>query len=266
MKKTLSPLAYVSTLMLASITLSGQAATIPYTNDFDSTGFENQNSALTLDTGAGTLTLTSPAGNPININASDPFTNVADSSFSMRTSFQVTNISSGTFTIGFGAFGGDANFANGLMADWSVSDSGMGKLRLYNFSTASELASATVDANPSSSTMAVELNTTYFLRLDVTNIGTDLYDLSLAVFAANGTTQIGNTVSYSGYSAASAPVGGYEMGFRNRAGGTGKEVVFDSFSAIPEPSTYAFTLAALLGMTCLNRRMAVRRTTDKLTH
>lgn len=232
-------------LGIVQLPLNALAATLVYVNDFTSSGFDYQNLAYTLNTTAGTLSLGGIDGNN-NFNASNQFSNAANTSFSLETEFRVTQASIGTFNIGFGVFGTNTDFSSGLLADWSVTETGT--LRLYNFQTATQLASTTVDANPENPNLSVVLDTIYILRLNVVNTATNVYNLSLGVFAADGTTQIGTSVVYNNFSATTEPLDGYYIGLRNRLGGITKQVAFEQFAAVPEPGSAFLLLGGIFAL------------------
>jgi hypothetical protein len=121
-------------------------------------------------------------------------------------------------------------------------------------------ADAIVDANTSSvdaSKLAVVLGTTYTLRLSATYSGSALH-MTLGLFDATGTTQIGSSATASDTSLLS----GTNFGFRNRIGlsGGAATIDFDNFSvtstAIPEPSSaLPMGCLALFGAVGLRRKL-----------
>lgn len=245
------------------------AATLPYTNDFSSTGFPNQNN-LTL--GSGALTATATGASTVVAYGSDQFSNVQNASFSLSTQFTVTSIGDGAgsdISVTLGAFGLNAAFTGTsdatryLQAGWVLQGSNAGALRLIEVDgTNTTLGSVIVDANGGTAGVFT-LNTTYTLRLDVANTGANTYSLSLGLFDVTGGTQIGASATATGFVALDPSVGGYYEGVRARLPNvTGTTTVaFDSFSAaaVPEPTTYALLLggAALVGLNVLRRRRTI---------
>lgn len=245
-------------LGIVQLPLNALAATLVYVNDFTSSGFDYQDPAYSLNTTAGTLSLNS-LNNNNNFVASNQFSNASNTSFTLETTFRVTNAYTGTFsfTVGFGAFGINTDYASGLLADWSMSETGT--LRLYNFQTSSLIASTSVDANPGDPGRSIVLNTVYILRLDVTHTSENLYDLSLGVFAADGVTQIGTSVTANNYAAPTEPLDGYHFGLRQRIGGSGQQVVFEEFSAVPEPGSAFLLLGGVFALALRRFAFASRK-------
>lgn len=254
------------------------AAVFPYSNDFSGTG---ANTAFTTETtdaewsvtgGVYQYTYTNTTITPSR--ASLQVTGVAGADFTMETQFTVSSVgsvNSNGETLGFGLFGSDATFAGTnsgtayYLADFQYANSATpGNLRIIALG---DTAGATgtqvsVDANPSVSTLAVVLDTTYTLRLTGTYSGTTL-NMTLGLFDAAGTTQIGTSATATDTSVLT----GTNFGYRNRAGigGGTVSVAFDNFSVttatIPEPSSsvMAFGCAALVAATALVKKRRLGR-------
>lgn len=247
------------------------AATFPYTNDFSGTGAntafttETTDAEWTVSGGVYQYTYTNTTITPSR--ASLPVTGITGENFTMETQFTVSSIgsvNSNGQTLGFGLFGSDATFAGSgastsyYLADFQYANSSTpGNLRIIALgdTTGTTGTNTSVDANGSDSTLAVVLGTTYTLRLTGTYSGSTL-NMTLGLFDAAGTTQIGTSATATDTSV----LAGTNFGYRNRAGigGGTVSVAFDNFSlttaAIPEPaSALAFGCAALLTAAGLRR-------------
>lgn len=256
------------------------AAVFPYSNDFSGTG---ANTAFTTETtdaewsvtgGVYQYTYTNTTITPSR--SSLQVTGMAGLDFTMETQFTVSSVgsvNSNGETLGFGLFGSDATFAGTnsgtayYLADFQYANSVTpGNLRIIALgdTTGATGTQVSVDANPSVSTLAVVLDTTYTLRLTGTYSGTTL-NMTLGLFDAAGTTQIGTSATATDTSVLT----GTNFGYRNRAGigGGTVSVAFDNFSVttatIPEPSSseMVFGCAALVAATgvMLKKRSPRRR-------
>ncbi len=201
-------------------------------------------------------------------------TGVAGNSFTLETQFTVQQIgtlnTNGT-TLGFGLFASSAAFSttsgNSLyLADFSFanatsSSTDVGRLRILAQGDTSGFTGNTLatnglaDANSTFNYLAIEAGTTYTLRLQGSIIGSTL-NMTLGLFDATGTTQIGTSATASDTS----PLAGEFFGYRNRIsqGGSSTIIDFDNYSvtsAIPEPATYAL----LGGVAALGLALAQRR-------
>jgi hypothetical protein len=254
-------------LLLAALCTSG-AAVIPYTNNFSGTG---SNTAFTTEmtNAEWTVTGTSYAFSYSNSTvtpslASISISNMANTAFTMETQIKVVttgSINSNNATVGFGAFGATSGFGGSgsssayYLADWQVgtfSDTA-GTLRILSLGEAGGFTAINASAdNNAASNLAVTLGTTYTLRLTGVYVGTTL-NLTLGVYDATGTTQIGTSATATDTS----PLTGTNFGYRNRIGvGSGTFTAdYNNFSIVPEP-TAAGLLA--LGGTVV---MALRRRT-----
>lgn len=256
-------------VLLAGLHSSG-AAVIPYTNDFSNTGSntafttEMTDAEWTVSGGSYVYNYTNTTLTPSV--ASISITNAANVAFTMETQFTVNttgSVNSNGATIGFGAFGASTGFggtnlsSSYYLADWQVANSATpGTLRILALgdSTGFTGASVSVDANALSSTLAVTLGTTYTLRLTGVYVGSTL-NLTLGVYDAAGTTQIGTSATASDTS----PLTGTNFGYRNRVGigGGAFNTSFDNFSVVPEPTAVGmFALGATVVM-AFRRRSSV---------
>jgi hypothetical protein len=229
-----------------------QAAMLPYTNDFSGSG---SNAAFTSETTSAEWTVSGGVYQYSYTNtsitpsrASVQLTNAAGVNFTMQTQFSVSSIgsvNSNGQTLGFGLFGSEATFAGSnsssayYLADFQYANSiTPGALRILSLgNTTGFTGTATsVDANAGVSTLAVELNTTYTLKLIGTYAGSTL-NMTLGLFDSTGTTQIGTSATATDTSVLT----GINFGYRNRTGlgGGTASVAFDNFSVapIPEPTS-----------------------------
>ena len=261
---TLVPLTVVCTLIIGS---SVHAATVPFSNDFSSTGFTNQ-SEFTV--GSGTLNWsTSSTSSPVAY-GTEQFGNLADSTFSASYQFSLSSVggASGDLALGFGVFASNGALSGGagnpyLLADYTFSSNvgaSRGRLRLLEIASSNTGIGTNGNAQPAASgERTVALNTTYTLRLNVTNTAPNTYNLSLSLFNADGSTQFGSSATATAYSPSwSVPSGGFYLGVRSRvpqSSGT-TTMAFDNFAVVPEPSTGLLLIGGtvLLGLIRRKRR------------
>lgn len=251
------------------------AATFPYTNDFSGTG---ANTAFTTETTNAEWNVTGGAYQYSYTNttlmassASLVLTGATGVNFQMETQFTVssTGTINSTQTIGFGLFGNDAAFTGSgsgtsyYLADFMYANSGTpGNLRIIALGDTSGVTNTptSVDDNAGSSNLAVNLGTTYTLRLIGTYSGSTL-NMTLGVFDAAGTTQIGTSATAMDTSV----LAGTNFGLRNRTGigGGTVSVAFDNFSvtaaAVPEPGAAAAVLGSLALLAAFGARRGLRR-------
>jgi hypothetical protein len=255
-----------SCLVIFAVT-GAQATTIPYENDFSSTGLDSS-SGFTLASGFQTVSV-GTSGTSLGVSTSQ-FSNATNSSFTVSSQFRISSIGS-TFSdqaVGLVLFGldagatGTADTSRYILADWRFNGNNTGSLRLFEVDGSNTvLGTGTADANGATAGVVTASSTTlYTLRATITNTAASTYSISLGLFDEAGTTQIGSIASTSDYVVADATSGGYYFGVRSRlpsntAGTT--TIAFDSFSAIPEPSAFA-VLAGLgaLGLAATRRRRA----------
>lgn len=261
--------------------LPSTGATAPYANDFSGTGantaFTTEAADLEWSVTGGVYKNTYAQTNSTATTNSISITGVAGHSFTIETQFTVQQIgtlnANGT-TLGFGVFASSATFGttsgNSLyLADFSFanatsSSTDVGRLRILAQGDTSGFTGNTIatnglaDANTSFGYLAIETGTTYTLRLQGSIVGSTL-NMTLGLFDAAGTTQIGTSATASDTS----PLTGEFFGYRNRIsqGGGSSTIDFDNFSlttgsAVPEPSAYAL-LGGLgaLGVVISQRRI-----------
>lgn len=257
---------------LAAGTTGLGAASLPYTNDFGGTG---ANTAFTTETtdvewalsgGAYRNTYSNSSITPST--ASIALTGVAGNAFTIETQFtvqQTGSLNGNGATLGFGFFASSATFsttANSYyLADLNYGNSGgtnVGKLRILALGDSSGFTAVdSIADDNAASTLAITTGTTYTLRLTGTYGTGGSLSMTLGLFDAAGSSQIGTSATATDLT----PLTGANFGYRNRIGiGGGTSIIdFDNFSvtsaAIPEPTSFA--LAGGLGglaLAALRRR------------
>lgn len=194
---------------LIAAPLAASAATIPFTNDFSSSGFATQ--AGFSGPVSGALTLSASGTSPVIGYGTEQFTNSPGATFSVSTTFNVSSFGNarGDTTIGFVLFANNSGEpgtagTNYLLADFTflTGTSADGRLRFLSFTGTSNTAvgdNAVADANTGNANRAILADTTYTLRVDITHTGTNTYDLSLGLFDASGLNQIGSSAVLSDF-------------------------------------------------------------------
>lgn len=260
-------------ILLTALTLAGLhplgAAVIPYTNDFSGTGdntafpVENTDAEWTVTGGSYVFSTNNTSYTPFT--ASLPILDAASVPFTMETQFTVTSagsINANGGTIGFGFFGLNTTFTGTTagsayyLADFQVGSSNtatVGTLRILSLGDSAGFSgsSVIVDANPSVTTLAIQVGTTYTLRLEGTYSGSTL-NMTFGLYNAAGTTQIGSSATASDTS----PLTGTNFGYRNRVGLAGGTFTanFDNFEVVPEPVSTMLVLGGLAAMGLVRRR------------
>jgi len=264
MKPSLSPVremlsAFANPLktaaIVASLSIAGaqgaSSAVIPYTNDFSGTGsntaFPNENLDANWAVSGGSYVFNNSSTSVGPSSASIQLTNVGNA-FTIETQFSVGSSSFSTnangITLGMGVLGSDANFTGTSAAtsyylvDWLIAaPTAPGTLRIVSLpdNGGFNASNTSVDDNSSSSSLAVNLNSTYTMRLDGVYSGSTLV-MTLSLYNASG-AQIGASATATDTS----PLAGTYFGYRNRMGLSGGSLNanFDNFSvtAVPEPGT-----------------------------
>jgi PEP-CTERM putative exosortase interaction domain len=236
--------------------LPSLATAASYTNNFSGSGSNTAFSAEGVDanwTVSGGVYQFSTNSTAIAADtASVPVPGVAGSSFTIETQFNVSslgNVNGNGVTLGFGVLGASTGFGGAAgssyyLADWQVATTGTaGNLRILSQGDPNGFTNAAVnvDDNAGSAGLAINLNTTYTLRLVGTYVGTTL-NMTLGVFDANG-IQIGSSATASDTS----PLTGENFGYRNRVGLGGGTFTadFDNFSIMPVPEPSSVVLLGL---------------------
>lgn len=251
---------------------SAASAAVIYSNDFSGTGgnvaFTTQASAGGSWSVTGGVYSSSPT-NPATFGASNVSlaSNViagvpgasAGNTFAISSNFVVTNKGAATtLTVGFGSFGATATFAGAAVASaYYLADVNIvnGNVRILSLGdTAGFTGTNTGTAG------ALALNTTYTLKLTGTNVGGTL-NLSIGLFDAAGTTQLGTSST----AVDTSPLNGTNFGYRNNAsaasgapGATNVQV--DNYTitdgvAVPEPTTVGLLMTSA-GLLTARRRTA----------
>lgn len=261
-----------TSLILCTLAASLAAATAPYSNDFSGIGANTALTELTdsiwaINSGAYRYTFTSTT--VAYDAASTTITNLAGMDFTMEAQFTVSStgtVNANSQTLGFGLFGATSGFGGAgssayYLADWQYTNTASpGKLRILALGDTSGFSAvdSSVDDNAGSATLAVNLGTTYTLRLQGSYSSTVL-NMTLGLYDATGTTQIGSSAT----AIDTSPLTGTNFGLRNRTGLSGGSAIIDfdnlSVTAIPEPSA-ALPMGALALFGCaLTRRKTHRR-------
>lgn len=246
-------------LLFAALTLpvALPAAVIPYNNDFSGSGgniaFPNTTGTWNLSGGSYQTSLST--GTNLTNTATQAITNADGQSFVLSTQFSLSSIatlpSNQSFTVGFGAFGSSSSFSSSgansyYLADFAYSGTGtanpsLGTLRILSLNDSTDFTSttATASAPGAAGSLAIQMDTVYTLRL--TGIFTDGdLSLSLGLYNAAGTTQIGGSATATD----ETPLTGDYFGYRARNGGNvtsgSTTIAFDNFglNAVPEPATW----------------------------
>lgn len=241
--------------LLLAVAAQLDAAIVPYSNDFSGTGSNTafpQQSPANWALSGGTYNLSLPTGLQGPAVATIPIDNAPTTgSFTVETQFNVSAVNSikGLCTLGFGLFGDTSGFASGAdyLATFGFANNttplGALSISAQNHSgVTSTPVNVTVSGHPGN--IAVPLNTTYTLRLVGTYTGGTL-NMTLGLFDAAGTTQIGSSATASD----SSPLTGTYFGYRNRPYTQGSTVIaFDNFAITPEPATLSLVGLGLLGL------------------
>jgi hypothetical protein len=235
--------------------LGSHAAVIPYTNDFsgagNNTAFPNSGGAGSSWALSGGALVNTSSGTTTASTSSIQLTNLDSKDFTITTQFTVTSgatvpgqPSEGN-SVGFGAFGATAHFAGSgvstayYLADFTVaSTNNEGNLRILSLGNTAGFSSINglADANPGTSGIAIDLNTTYTLKLTgVYSSGT--LNMTFSLFDASGLNQIGTSATASD----SSPLTGTYFGYRDRTI-TAQTTNFDNYSVIPEPGVTGLLL------------------------
>lgn len=260
-------------LLLVGVQIAS-ADVIPYSNDFSGTGsntaFPNQTTASDWSVTGGTyVNSTSSTSLPV-MSSSLSLTNMGTVAFTLTSQVTVTSFGSPNgngLTLGFGLFGLSSNFSGSnaasayYLADWAVATTGAGSgsVRVIALGDTTGVTTTTglADDNSSSSILAATLGTTYTLKVDGVYSGSTL-NLTLGIYDAAGTTQIGTSATL----ADTSPLAGTFFGYRDRVGIAGGTftAAYDNFgvSAVPEPSSFAL-LAFSSGLTALALRRRFRK-------
>lgn len=244
------------------------AASIPFENDFSSVGFSTESGfsrhadseTYRRSIGGDTQSTLAPAY------GTEQFDNHANKSFTSSVQFNFT--SQGTLQrynnhFGFALFGSDPDLSGGaedpfVQGIFRFGSTWTERGDLF-FAGASGAATSNGNylADDRHDRMAIPLNTFYTLVLDVENTGANSYDMTLSLFDAAGTTQLGTSATATGFQPSwTEPSGGFYLGLRttvDQSGGT-TSMVLDNFAVIPEPSTLALLGIALVGMMLRHRR------------
>ncbi len=232
------------------------AATMPFSNDFSSTGFTNQSTSTgsNFTVGGGNLTWSTTETNLKTGTASELFDNMAGSHFTTSVQFEVTSSTpTGSAAVGFGVFASTSNFGSAagqhyLLADFAFGSS-PGTLRFVKQGSSGTLTGA-VNGSALPTTVA---NTTFTLVLNAAHTTGNIYNMTLSLFDAAGTTQIGTSATAT-YTTINEPAGGFYHGLRIRRDNSSANttVKFDNFSVvIPEPASLA--LLGIGGLLMLGR-------------
>lgn len=254
---------------LAALFVIGQATAATYTNDFNGTDAVSKFTTETTNAqwlvSGGVYTNSYTATDTVS-SASVAVSGVAGSNFQISTQFSFSSVvapGSSVSTIGFGALGNSATFGgNFYLADYTYANqsgsSDAGRLRLLAIGDTSDFSANNGNAKDNATaTMAIQLDTTYTLRLTGTYSGSTL-NLALALFDING-VQIGTTATATDTS----PLAGDIFGYRNRlaaaaSGGAtptpSHTVNFDNFSIVPEPSSMMLGALGALAAIGIRRR------------
>lgn len=248
--------------VVGGVTLSTtHAATIPYVNDFTSTGFshviQEVDGVYTLDTANGVLNYSKPAtGGTAASRAGEQVTGLDTSDFVVSTRFTVNDIagSGNAITIGFSAFSSSSDFVSTApdsfyLVDWTIGGgTGVGNLRI--------LKQGGTGLTQSGGNAGVGGVTGQSYEIILTGIYDNQgeLDMTLVLLDANG-NQIGSTRTAHD----PTPLSGEFFGLRHRTAGANHRLnvdhhFFSVTAVVPEPASIALLIPVIVGLLCHGRK------------
>ncbi|MDF3128547.1 PEP-CTERM sorting domain-containing protein [Kiritimatiellaeota bacterium B1221] len=244
LRRLLPAFSILSLCFLSASGLQAAVVTTPYSNDFSSsvadfTENDDPNWSLVSGTYQYFTSLDNNAGSAM-VTATGLGATYED--FVVSTTFEVTSkASGGVFNWGMALLGNDEDPGTYILADLSSG----GGIRLINVG-----GSGTGNDVNETGSFSYALNTSYTLTATGTYVGSDL---TLKLDITNGVSSTSITAAAFD---ASTYYTGAAMGLRARSGsGGGTTVQYDSFTIIPEPSTFSLMAGfCLLGYVMLRRR------------
>lgn len=268
MNRFVRGMALILAIVVLAPTQSVLGATIPYVNNFDSTGLTNAAAQFSLDSGNGIFNYVGAPGT-VASTASEPITGLGSQDFVVSSRLTL-NSNTGTgsqATIGFGAFGSSSTFASTggnsyYLADWGVTQlatapNSWANLRILAQGDAAGFAGAAGDsdgADPNGSSLVV--GNAYEMRLTGTYLAGTL-NMTLAIFDG-----VGNQLGTAATATDTSPLVGQFFGYRDRTAGANHNISvgYDDFRviAVPESASWRLLIAGMLGCAA---SQAARRST-----
>jgi len=248
------PIAAAAAIAVLGLTLgSAQAATFPFSEDFDSGSapdFTFVPAADVWSVGSGVLTGNTTGADTLSTAAVQITNAPAGANLVVSTTLRATTFD-GNSDAGIAAFGDDATFdfiagVGHYLADFKPS----GDFRILRIETLANITTIADSIADGVAPFSFDTSDTYTLTLEATYSGSDL-DLTFTIDDPTG-----GAVSISGTD--TVPLTGQYFGPRQRTSGPGIETLvaeYDNFSvAIPEPSSMALVALSLVGMVSLRKR------------
>jgi hypothetical protein len=253
---------FAAATSLIGLAATAGAATIPFSQNFDTLGTgntavpnftESNTAAMTIEAdGAGKDYQASISGTSgaVNVSAAVQLTNAVGNAFSISTQMTVDAVSGSTgstINSGLGLFSDQANFSSGSqyrLLFTSFSSSNTGKLTLTEHATSSGLTGTLTSGSSISGFVGKVLTLTANISYNASN------HLLINASITDGTT----TLNVSGTD--TSPRSGQYFGYRtalNAVNGTASiNVDYDEFSVVPEPASLG--LMAMGGLLLGRRR------------
>jgi hypothetical protein len=258
------PKAVLATLTAASSACS--AATVPFSDDFESYGTGNVTVGQFVESSPALYTIVADSlfadqnyqaiiasnSGGLSASAAVAFPGLAGSDFGVSTTFRIdsfTTTSGSTINLGLGALGTDPHFSNGnqyriLFTVFSPTVAEHGTINIQENGTtfASQIRGASI---------GVALDVDYTLTLSGTYIGSSL---ALTATATRLDTQASTTTTVTDTTPPSGQHFGYRTAVNAVGGAVSEDVEYDNFSVVPEPASGALLAATAALLTVPRRR------------
>ena len=250
--------------------VSSHAATVPFSESFDSYGTGNVTAGEFIESNTAIYTIvedallagdnnfqailsaTGTTGTPANASAAVAIPGLAGNNFMLSTKFRIdsfTTASTSTLNLGFGVLGSDPNFSSGTQYRvlFTVSSASAGEPGTINI----QENSTTFASQVRGSSIGVVLDVDYLLTLTGTYSGGSL---ALAATATRLDTMAATTTTVTDPTPQSGQYFGYRTALNAVNGSVSEDIEYDDFSVIPEPATATLTCSALALLLAGRRR------------